>query len=541
MTNESSDDVELYNLTLQSEQYRLESNLHRLLSAQRLENPQDWHHLLAGVRKTLHTMHGRSLLCHEPGLNSSLGLTLTLAEYLMRGLVPRTLLVVPGHLLGFWHAQLQTILPHPITVATSWPTGELPENLLLPFEALQAPIDAEQAAGVPYPLIGVSMAGPLRRRRSTPWRNLLSLSPKYLLLQTGLPFLESPAELHGLLALLGVPELPPAARLKRQLGGPDTPISPAVRQELRPLLRPVVLRNSPSVTELTWPERQWRSQEFEHSLHFVQCRKEIWNWLRQHTVDPTTALEEGKEQTATFTEEEQETLTPILRATLSGPAATLDALEKLSQDTSWETQHTLFSGWQDQIRKSAHNDPRIKLIYTWLQENPRSRFLIFCHHAASRERLKEKLEEFLTPDSRVLLATDHDVPVFTGAIDSVIHFDFPWQPSLIDNRTHWMLQPHHNARQVRFFQALGCPTTLWWKTIQLRFKPQELPPGELEQCEVLIESSWQEPLLLWRYLHAPSRNDFFDALSYEYLGTRRRYRKIHDQNQRLFLDDYALS
>ena len=159
--NEGSDSLELYRLTLQSERFRLESRLHRLLATRQLETPNHWSHLLEGIRQTLRRMHGRTLISHEPGLASPLGLALTLSEYILRGLVARTMLVVPRPLLGFWKAQFQTLLGFSCTVSLTWPEGDLPDHLLLPFDALDEALDTELLETAPYPLIAVAGAGPL--------------------------------------------------------------------------------------------------------------------------------------------------------------------------------------------------------------------------------------------------------------------------------------------------------------------------------------------------------------------------------------------
>lgn len=545
---EESDGLELYQLTLQAEKFRLESSLHRLLATQTLESPHTWRHLLQGIRRTLRQMHGRVLLCHEPGLGATLGLTLTLAEYFLRGLVSRILVVVPRSTLGYWAQMLSSTVGQPFAVSSTWPTAALPDHLLLPFDALNTPLPPEQLPPASYPLIAVSLADPLRHRKSQAWRHLLALSPTYLLLHTAYPFLSHPAELHGLLTLLGVPELPPAARLKRMVGGNDTPISPLTRQELQPFLQPVVLRNQVSNTHLTWPERQWKAQDIEYHNSFLQLRQEIWDWLRQQTPAPsaetspedTDSSPPGASSPSTSLYQRFE---PLLQATFCSIAATAIELSHLAHhpDQS-DMQHTLDT-WKQRAAELATKDNRIRYIQAWLQENPRARFLIFCHHQATQTLLLERLKEFLvesSPQARVFVATDHDIPKIQGSIDCVVHFDLPWNLLQIDARSHWLLHPTHTTRHIRYFTPQQTPESLWIQAWQQRFKPPQLLPEELTALDTLLPESWRSPLLMWNFLHASSVDDFFQLLSKEYLQTYRLSRQILDQNQRMFLDDYTL-
>ncbi len=540
--NDGTDSLEMYQLTLQSERFRLESRLHRLLATRQLGTPSAWSHLLEGIRQTLRRMHGRTLLCHEPGLASDLGLALTLSEYIMRGLVARTLLVVPRPLLGFWKTQFQTLLGFPCTVAEAWPTEQpLPEHMLLPFDALDESFEPEQLEGVPYPLIAVAHAGPLRNRRSKPWRNLLNLSPQYLLLQESLPFLSQPGEIHGYLALLGVPELPPAARLKRELGGADADITPDTRKFMRDFLKPVVQRNLVTNTDLPWPERLWKTQEFDFNSATTQMRHEIWNWLKAETQDDFQPGEEGE---APELSGKVKALTPLLQASLCSASATYEALSNLVQSGEWDEHKNKLDGLKSRASSVSAKDPRVRQIAAWLQENPRARYIVFCHHTASQQLLLEKLQDDWQPNAgpggRVFVASDRDIPEIHGDIDFVIHFDLPWLPEVLDARSHWMLRPSQSVRHVRVFEPLQSPESAWWTEFQMRLKPESLLPEEMTQITNFVDEESQSTRLMWRWIHRSSNDEFFGSLSKDYLSARKDFRRILDLNQRLFLDDYAL-
>lgn len=543
--NHESDGLELYHLTLQAEKFRLESRLHRLLATQSVENPQVWRHLWQGIRRTLSQMHGRALFCHEPGLGSSWGLAWTVAEYFLRGLVSRILVVVPRPCLGFWNRMLHSATGQKFVTAHTWPNDSLPDHLLIPMDVLDATQESDTFVPSSYPLIAVAQADPLRHRRSRPWRHVLALSPTYLLLQTAIPFHHHPAELHGLLSLLGVPELPPVARLKRIVGEEEIPtITPNTRQELQPFLRPVLLRNQVSNTPISWPERQWKPQELEHHTGYLQLRQEIWQWLREQVPLPSSvSTEDTSVSSVTSVSSQRARLYPLLQATFCSTMATAVKLSHLAHHPDFMQAHDVLTEWKQRATDLATKDQRIRHIHAWLQENPRARFLIFCHHASTQTLLHEKLAEYMTetsPQARVFVATDQDIPEIQGAIDCMVHFDLPWDLSLLDIRSHWLLHPAHPTRHIRYFVPQQTPESAWMQTWQQRLNPSQLVPEKLSVLETLLPEAWQSPRLLWNFLHTSSTEEFFADLSKEYLQIERQSRPILDRNQRLFLDDYSL-
>lgn len=544
-----------HKLSLRAEEIRQKSRLNILLYEGSTQLPASFSYIHEAIRKGIRNLHGLLLWAHEPGLGSELGLQLLVQEHLLRGLVHRVLVVAPGEQLSFWQAQL--FHPeHDFQIATSLPEGPPPARLLLDASCLQEALPDAFVEQAKYQLVVVIEAEGLRKRRSRPWKNLLALSPARMFLRVSMPFEEKPAELHGLLALLGVPELPPAARLKRELDG-EGPIQPDTRQVLRPFLQASTLRNTHPTTPVEWPERVWKAVEAGPFAPFRKVQKQVAAWLSKQLAD--WPKEEAEEESPLPPKAFDKQWAPLFAA--SSPQGLIATLEAYLQDDTCQEHHKTFQGWKAETDKIRSNDPRLNAMIELSKEYPNYRILVWCQDKATATWLakslpknkravwsnqgkrpdKNKTEDQEANSSAMFVAADEDVPTWLeGPFDLVFHFDSPWSLSLLDLRSHWLLhQQEERTRQiVSFFHESSAEGQLH-EQLTFRFKPETLGPGELSTIAHYVEDEWQLPMARWRLLTLTSAA-FGEACSKPFLEARKRYRQLLDLNQRLFLDDYAL-
>lgn len=544
-----------YDLAVQAESFRLESRLHRLLCRTSTTLPEDFEYIYEGIRKTILKLHGRVLFAHEPGLAGHLGLILQTQEYLLRGVVHRVLFLAPSGELPYWQTLLNRGLTETFSVQEEIPkeNEEIAPRMLLAYEHFSDTLPEHFIEHSAFQLVVVCRAEGLKRRRSRPWKNLLALSPDKMFLHTDMAFEEKPAELHGYLALLGVPELPPAARLKRELGTEGEPISLETRQILRPFLESSVLRNTHPTTPIDWPERQWRTSEYAPHTVLQRASKPIKSWLSAQIKRATQETEEEGTHTPTH-----QMLEPLLQAT--GPMSIHSALQSIAKHPEYAAEQEQLLKWAQEIGQMSANDPRLSVVKKLLRTYPNLRLLIFCQNRETARWLTQELakeqrtilscaqdkpltSEQMPPtdESVVCIASDDSVPeAFTGPFDVVIHFDFPWDPVRMDFRSHWEL--HNQEGRVRHIYTLvaeNSPEAELLKVIQFRCKLETLQPGEWTTLTRYLPSSSQLPDVRWKILELGAVA-FAESMSKPLLEARKQYRQRLDLNQRLFLDDYAL-
>jgi hypothetical protein len=549
--NQQSDSLELYDLAIQAEQLRMETSLQRLLIAKTCVRAINLEHISENIRYMMRQLRGRVLLCHEPGISGAYDLAFAFCEYILRGSTQRALFLAPRELLGFWHAILHSILAQDIAVAEQWPTDTAwPPILLLACEALRFAPPPQSLHSEQYPLVAATHAEYFRQRRTNPWKAILQLSPRYLLFHTGMPFINNPAELHGLLALLDVPELPPPARLKNILGLPDTPISPITRQNIRPYLDPVVLRNTHTTHPLAWPTRQWHTHPVTPTKPCTELCTEIHQWLRLHTCAPPDNLSSFADYNPTSEQlsiAEQEALSPLLAATWSTTSAIYASLAHLSALHQFSRFQEQFSAWKQRAEESRLEEPRNNSLLSLIKENLYSDVVVFCRDHETCDMLAELLRQQL-PESldnqRLHLVSDRAparIPPTVNSVDLLVHFDLPWSLELIDTRSHWLLPFSSQNRQIYILVNAKSEEWEFCNKLLFRLKPHQLAPEEMSIISQMLPAIWQSPHIHWQLLHSPSpANEFFELFSQQLLEARKSYRQIHDQNQRLFLDDYAL-
>ena len=529
--NKELDDLTRYELLLSAEEIRLQNEFHYLLC-------EDEHseylgeHLFSSIQRILRDMHGRALLFHEPFFSARTELILTLKEYFLRGLVERVLVIVPSETLGFWATELKFWTGQTFQFAREIPDEEPPPFLILPIELFETPIRLNFMNEAHYSLVIFEGAERLTYRRSRLWRNIRSLSSSYLFLQSNLPFSNDVFELHGLLALLGVSELPSPALFRDELGGRDASITPVMRRAIRPYLKPVVLRHTKATTKVNDEKIQWKIRGCELSLSIEDWQTKLYQLIQ-------TEQQQNSEPHL------KKALLRLLQASFSSIEAGMSELSRL-KESSLLSDSPLLAELLSTGMSVQRSDSRLKSLVSLLKSTNKARVLIFSHFEATRELLRKVLTESNliqedTQSVRIILATDDDISLPFGAIDWVIHFDLPWHPLFWMERSHllssFQKQPPHNIQLFVFLDSLE---ESLFSILDFRLKFESLHREELALILAQLPDAWQFPENLWNCFESEQKSEFFETLSAHLLQSRKLYRQKLDQNERLFLDDYTI-
>jgi len=540
-----TDAFSLFKLALDAEEIREESRLARLLSTEELPEVYDDLPIAGDVRYILQKMHGRAFLSHEPNFDTNIELALLISEYLRRGLVKRVLVLVDDGVTGFWKALLQHHFHFAFETAESM-ADEIPNRLILPKSALRVGMEGAWEKEGLFELVVVCGAVELRRRRSRFWKNLLALSPRYLVLEEPLPLDKKAVDLHGFLALLGVPDLPPPGLLQREMGPADGPITPLVRSVMTPFLKPVLIRNTTAVHPVQTPTVSWKTPRCDGSPNLAALHKSIVSWVQE---------EQGRS--------EEDTLDPrlaeLLRANSASSAAVEACLAGWRESGEFEGSRETLSELEELAGQYKSGDPRIQSLIRILQQQSQTHCMIFCQDEATREVLQEILPKYSLPiqkgeriksssrsnqeqrEGLIYLATDHDIPKASVEVSWIILFDFPWHSEVLEQRVFWMCPPDaERNRQVHALLLPGTPEIKMFELLNFRFKLATLCAGELSLLLRYLPCEFSFTELFWQWLQSEDRDAFADQVSHWFLDARKKYRQARDLNQRLFLDDYAL-
>ena len=94
-------------LALRAFQLRLRDQFDELLCLSRLTHIRRFDYQVETVLKVLRTFRGRALLADEVGLGKTIEAGMLIAEFVLRGMAKRTLVIVPAALVGQWQAELR--------------------------------------------------------------------------------------------------------------------------------------------------------------------------------------------------------------------------------------------------------------------------------------------------------------------------------------------------------------------------------------------------------------------------------------------------
>jgi len=163
----------------------------QLLSFQIAQGVTLYPHQVNTVKTVLRQMRGRALLCDEVGLGKTVEAGLIAMEYILRGLVKRTLILTPPALVHQWQEEMAQKFNQDFISSDSNEFISAGETAWSRFPNIIASIDlatragrAEKITKTRFDLVIVDEAHRLRRRNTAAWKLVNELDKKYILLLT---------------------------------------------------------------------------------------------------------------------------------------------------------------------------------------------------------------------------------------------------------------------------------------------------------------------------------------------------------------------
>lgn len=214
-------------------------------------------HQRRAVLRVLKELRGRALLADEVGLGKTIEAGVILREYLLRGLVRRTLILVPATLVDQWAEELEHKLKLGFHRARGVGDWARHERLLASIDLAKRPEHAAEITRIPWDMVIVDEAHRLKSRHSANWQFVNSIQKKYILLLSATPVQNDLRELHNLITLLKPGQLHTFNTFRREFMLDRH--SPKNLDQLRALLDDVMVRSSRRDSLVRFPRREVRS------------------------------------------------------------------------------------------------------------------------------------------------------------------------------------------------------------------------------------------------------------------------------------------
>ena len=243
-------------------------------------------HQVRAVQHVLQRMRGRALLCDEVGLGKTIEAGIVLMEYMLRGLARRVLVLVPPSLVEQWTEELRTKFRLDF-IAYDDPVFRQAANGWARFERVVASVDtakrephASAISSIDYDMVIVDEAHHLRNRETLAWKLVNRLRKRYILLLTATPVQNDLEELFNLITLLRPGQLRTPAEFRRRYVAKGDRLRPSNVEELRRLVREVMIRNRRAEAGLRLPPRQAETLRLRLSPAEQRLYDGVSRWVR---------------------------------------------------------------------------------------------------------------------------------------------------------------------------------------------------------------------------------------------------------------------
>jgi superfamily II DNA or RNA helicase len=501
------------------------------------------------VRKVLKQYRGRVLLADEVGLGKTVEAGMVLKEYLLRGMAARILVLTPASLVGQWRDEMGAKFG--IDFASSHdgllqsdPAAFWAQPLVIASIAVARRKDhLELLTTLDYDVVVVDEAHHLRDQASASYRLVNLLQKRFLLLLSATPVQNSLLELYNLLTLLQPGIFKTQKDFRSVYMVPGKPREPANRQQLRDLMRSVMVRNTRALAALKMPRRNASTLRAAPDPAEAACYEDLSTLVREVAASGAAT--------------HRLSLQHLLGAAGSSPAAAAAAIARYAE------RHPGDRRWTDlQVRLSAIGaGAKEAALLRLLTQNPAEKKLVFVHQRDSLTRLAEQLRT--RKIAFALFAGDMPGPQKDAAVESfrddvpvllctesggegrnlqfcntLINFDIPWNPMAIEQRIG-RIDRIGQTREVFIFNLVTAGTI---EDAMLRILDEKINMFELVVGEVgailgeIDEQQDFSTLMLQAWLQGTeqARAEALGQLETQLLQARQHYEGVKQLDEALF-------
>jgi SNF2 family DNA or RNA helicase len=502
------------------------------------------------AKKVLRQLGGRALLADEVGLGKTIEAGLIIAEYLARGMVRSLLILTPASLVSQWQLELSEKFNISTITTDARDLQQAPEEFWAENPRIVASINMAKSAkhyafvtNRAWDLVVVDEAHHLKNRSTLNWKLVNDLQKRFILMLTATPVQNSLIELFNLLTLLKPGLLQTEALFKKQYVDSKNGRMPKNPEQLRSLMREVMIRNTRALVDVKLPKR------FATTITVVPTKAE-----QQLYQDLSAYL---RLQTAGL---DRLSRTNLLMRAGSSPGALADSLKQLSKRLPDEELLSLAKR-AAQIKQVE----KAKILVEMLGKS-RQKTLVFSAHKATSLYLAQALQSANIPFAEFqggmsLKEKDGAIASFRDEVgvllasetggegrniqfaNAIINYDLPWNPMKIEQRIGRI----HRIGQVQdvFIFNFCLKDSIEEYILQIlhdKINMFELVVGEVETIlgNADSELDFSEVVMdIWlQHQVKPELDQAFNQLADNLLQAKDRYREIQVLDEQIFGEDF---
>lgn len=251
-----------YNLRLQYQRLRLLKDFEELLCLEHLNGVAHYWYQVETAISVLKRFRGRVLLADEVGLGKTIEAGMIIKEYILRGLAGKVLILTPPSLVLQWQEEmagkfgLAFVTPEHDSFREDaeafWRNQDL---VIASINTAKSSRHFDTIASIDYDLVVVDEAHYLRNKKTLNHQLVSAIRKRFLLLLSATPVQNNLLELYNLITLLQPGLLSTEAAFKRDYIKKGNLRQPNNPEQLRRLLKEVMIRNTRSMVDVRLPKR----------------------------------------------------------------------------------------------------------------------------------------------------------------------------------------------------------------------------------------------------------------------------------------------
>ncbi|MFC4769128.1 DEAD/DEAH box helicase [Effusibacillus consociatus] len=528
--NENWNHWTLFQLIREAEETKVAPTFDQLLCLEHIPAVVPYPHQVATAKRVLNELQGRAILADEVGLGKTIEAGLIMKEYIMRGLVKKTLILVPASLVLQWTRELN----EKFNIKAA---AQRKEWCWTTYDVVVASIDTTKrdphrsiVLEQDWDLVIVDEAHKLKNRKTKNWELINQLRKKYLLLLTATPIQNDMKELYNLITLLKPGQLGSAQHFTSTFM--EEKRKPKNPGELKDALSQVMIRNKRSEGGVFFTQRKVTSIPLELSPKERELYDAVSYFVREEYLKRRA---------------ERGNVLPLItlqREICSTPYAAMPTLERMHKDP----------------KTSDSLKTRIEQLYKMCGEIPLEEYtkgktvidivrscndkvIIFTEYRATQEYLiymleqagiraipfrggfkrskKDWMQDLFEKRAQVMVATEAGGEgINLQFCNQVINFDLPWNPMRIEQRIGRV----HRLGQERdvFIYNMATRGTIEEHIVDLlqeKIRMFEMVIGELDMIigKLKMNKTLENDIMEW-FVESSSKEDL--ASRFDQLGQK---------------------
>jgi superfamily II DNA or RNA helicase len=411
-----------------------------LLCVNAIKGVERYWYQLETAKKVLKYFHGRVLLCDEVGLGKTIEAGMLMKEYLLRGMVKNILILTPAPLVSQWQEEMaQKFDIHFATTDDPLFSAD-PDRfwqgsfIIASIHTAKSSKHFPRVAGNFYDLVVVDEAHHLKNRNTLNWKLVNEIKKRFIFLLSATPVQNHLIELFNLITLIKPGQFKTERLFRQAYMQRGDSRKPANKEQLRELLRDVMIRNTRSAIDLKLPKRFATTARLEPSA----VERELYNGITDFARTRSDSLPAPL-------------LQMLLREAGSSPAALRATLLRLRAEHGESVDRLL------ELADGVGESAREKALIEILGKNPQEKKVVFTQYLKSLDSVATLLDRRGLPFvsfSGELSAREKDeairrfreeVPILLSTesggegrnlqfCNTLVNFDLPWNPMRIEQR-----------------------------------------------------------------------------------------------------------